>query len=188
MDKKSIIEDCLILDINRLFRKRVLNPDISYSGTINWQEGSSISMSVGPSGLEDQSLIMTLSYQHNKRPIVFDIPIVTTPCNYGGRRYWFCCPGLTMNAICDRKVAKLYLPPYGERFACRRCYDLSYRSRQTWNSRTEIGMCFQILNAGREMEEALKLGRKGEKKIERIGRKLEGIAIQARKRGIINGI
>lgn len=49
----------------------------------------------------------------------------STPCNYGGTRKWFHCPG---NG-CNRRVAILY--GAGELFLCRRCYKLTYRSCQT---------------------------------------------------------
>ncbi len=188
MSKKSIIEDCLILDINRLFRKCALRPELCMNGTIDWESGSSAGLSVVPSGLEEEPLIMTLTYRRHDLTIVIDIPIVSTHCNYGGERYWFRCPGSLRNTVCNNRAARLYLPPGAERFACRRCHDLSYKSRQTWKSVTEIGLCFQILDAGRKMEEALILGRKGGKKMKRIHERLERIAALARKRGVINGI
>ncbi len=51
------------------------------------------------------------------------VDLVTTPCNLGGSRYWFVCP------LCGRRVAGLYLPPGSVHFWCRRCYGLSYLSR-----------------------------------------------------------
>jgi hypothetical protein len=45
-----------------------------------------------------------------------------TSCHYGGQRPWWRCPG------CDRRVAVLY--GAGERFLCRRCYDLVYPSQR----------------------------------------------------------
>lgn len=47
----------------------------------------------------------------------------TTPCNYGGVRYWFLCPA----SGCCRRVAILYL---GGRYpACRHCLRLAYRTQ-----------------------------------------------------------
>lgn len=45
-----------------------------------------------------------------------------TPCNYGGLRYWFLCPG------CGQRVALLY--GAGKYFLCRHCYNLTYASQQ----------------------------------------------------------
>jgi len=47
-----------------------------------------------------------------------------TPCNFGGERPWFVCPGVR----CGRRVAILYGP--GKYFLCRHCYDLRYESQR----------------------------------------------------------
>jgi hypothetical protein len=46
----------------------------------------------------------------------------TTPCNYGGLRYWFLCPS------CGTRRGVLYFDCGG--FECRECADLNYRSQQ----------------------------------------------------------
>ena len=51
------------------------------------------------------------------------VPLEWTPCNFGGERPWFSCPGVG----CGRRVAVLYGP--GRYFLCRHCYDLTYESR-----------------------------------------------------------
>jgi hypothetical protein len=56
-------------------------------------------------------------------PYDSEVSLTTTPCNYGGVRYWFACP------VCGRRVGGLYLAPGGRNFVCRRCNNLSYRSR-----------------------------------------------------------
>jgi hypothetical protein len=43
-----------------------------------------------------------------------------TPCNYGGERIWFRCPG------CHSRRAVLF--SVGGRFRCRKCHDLAYSS------------------------------------------------------------
>ncbi len=59
----------------------------------------------------------------NSTPYDFEVGLITTPCNYGGVRYWFACP------VCGRRVGGLYLAPGDRNFVCRRCNNLSYRSR-----------------------------------------------------------
>ena len=49
-----------------------------------------------------------------------------TPCNFGGERPWFVCPG----EGCGRRVAILYGPGPG-RMLCRRCRGLDYASQRT---------------------------------------------------------
>jgi hypothetical protein len=52
------------------------------------------------------------------------VPLQWTPCNFGGERSWFICPG----AGCGRRVAVLYGP--NRYFLCRHCYDLAYQSQR----------------------------------------------------------
>ncbi len=54
---------------------------------------------------------------------------ITRP-NFGGVRWWFCCPYMVDGEECGRRVGKLYLLPGGRYFACRRCLDLTYESCQ----------------------------------------------------------
>lgn len=50
-----------------------------------------------------------------------DVKLTTTSCNYGNLRYWFVCP------CCQRRIGVLYLS--GNRIACRRCHNLTYKSK-----------------------------------------------------------
>lgn len=49
------------------------------------------------------------------------VKLTTTPCNYGGKRWWFICPS------CERRCAKLY---WGNTWACQQCLNLKYYSQQ----------------------------------------------------------
>ncbi len=57
----------------------------------------------------------------------YKVRIVSTPCNYGGKRWWFICPLVVNNQNCSRRVGILYLGP-GHYFGCRHCLNLTYRS------------------------------------------------------------
>ncbi|MHC4068562.1 MAG: hypothetical protein ACYS18_07675 [Planctomycetota bacterium] len=59
----------------------------------------------------------------NKTDYDYEVSLVTTPCNFGGVRYWFAC------LSCGRRVAVLYLAPGDVYFRCRHCNNLSYNSR-----------------------------------------------------------
>ena len=59
-----------------------------------------------------------------------DIQITTTPCTYGGVRYWFLCPAVVDGVLCEDRVERLYLPPGAQVFGCRQCYGLTYESCQ----------------------------------------------------------
>ncbi len=59
----------------------------------------------------------------NKTDYKYTVSLVTTPCNFGGIRYWFACP------LCSRRVGGLYLVLGDAYFVCRGCNNLTYRSR-----------------------------------------------------------
>lgn len=59
----------------------------------------------------------------------YEVQLTTTPCNFGGVRYWFICPLSRNGVCCGRRVAKLNLAPGANYFGCRHCYDPSYESR-----------------------------------------------------------
>lgn len=59
----------------------------------------------------------------NKTDYDYKVNLVTTPCYFGGVRYWFGCRS------CGRRVAVLYLAPGDVYFRCRHCNNLSYHSR-----------------------------------------------------------
>ena len=53
----------------------------------------------------------------------YQVSLLTSPCNFGGIRYWFACPR------CLAKVSTIYLAPGDVHFKCRHCNNLTYRSR-----------------------------------------------------------
>lgn len=59
----------------------------------------------------------------------------TTPCHFGGFRFWFICPRLPDGFPCNKRVRTLYLPPDSRLFGCRTCYNLTYRSCQEHDAR-----------------------------------------------------
>jgi len=61
----------------------------------------------------------------------YPIHLETTPCNFGGERWWFRCPLSVNGNPCGRRCFKLYLPPGANYYGCRECYDLTYESAQT---------------------------------------------------------
>lgn len=57
----------------------------------------------------------------------YQIPLTTTPCHFGGKRYWFRCPWYNNGKFCGRRVGVLFKD--GDYFACRHCYNITYSSR-----------------------------------------------------------
>ncbi len=62
-----------------------------------------------------------------KEDLDYRIPLTTTPCNLGGKRYWFICPWQVNGTYCGRRVGVLYKGT--KYFACRHCHNLTYSSR-----------------------------------------------------------
>ncbi len=79
-------------------------------------------------GLQDE---LVLSYRSKSggewEDVKEPVPLEWTPCNFGGERPWFVCPGVVNGVACSRRVAILYGP--GKYFLCRHCYDLCYESQ-----------------------------------------------------------
>ena len=63
-----------------------------------------------------------------KKDFDYKVPLVTTPCYFGGKRYWFRCSASRAGVYCGRRIGTLYKD--GDYFACRYCYDLTYSSRK----------------------------------------------------------
>ena len=80
-------------------------------------------------------------------PMDYVVPLTTTPCNYGGKRYWFLCS-------CGRRCGVLYLQ--GKHFTCRLCNQLAYRS-QSRNRKWR--MLYKLVDYQRMLEQAFSIKR-----------------------------
>jgi hypothetical protein len=138
-DKATTVEDCRVLDLGPLARKGAFV--LWYSGSVNWLRGeevvSSIGYTVRPCG---DGLALHLAYRMTQSGENVHLPIrlETTPVHFGGRRWWGICPLVVNGQSCNRRVGKLYLPPGGQYFGCRRCYRLTYRSVQEHDKRIDV--------------------------------------------------
>ncbi len=105
------------------------------SGLITWTSSWSQnknSVSVEVSTLESDNYLRIHYTQtdrdtEEKENFDYKIPLTTTACNYGGKRYWFICPWYKSGVYCGKRVGVLYKD--GDYFACRHCYNLTYASR-----------------------------------------------------------
>jgi len=68
----------------------------------------------------------------------YSIKLVSTPCRYGGIRYWFICPLAVDGKECGRRVAVLY--KFGYYFGCRHCHNLTYHSRNVSGVFRKVGV------------------------------------------------
>jgi len=135
---KAIAEQSNSLSIFWLKKHGYFHKDDSHrSGTITWTYGysenkSSIGFSVirDNCGTPSEQAYVRLNYTYTNRSsdeksdMNYEIQLETTPCRYGGKRYWFICPLTKNGKYCGRKVGVLYC--LGKWFGCRHCGDIAY--------------------------------------------------------------
>ncbi|MEA3406613.1 MAG: hypothetical protein U9R48_00855 [Chloroflexota bacterium] len=133
--KKTTVEQCRWLDVNRWMREGIIGADHWRKGAWEWRDvrtgerTSRIGYEVRTQGASGWvRLYYTLtSGPHDGEEIDYRVPLTTTRPHFGGQRWWFSCPG---RGCGGRRVGKLYLPPGEIYFLCRHCHDLTYRSAQ----------------------------------------------------------
>jgi len=89
-------------------------------GHWNWIWSNS-GESAGKASFIFETNFLMLRYTSNGADRVQEIPIVRTPCNFGGSRPWLLCP------IRGERVAVLYFR--AGRFACRHCQRIAFASQ-----------------------------------------------------------
>jgi hypothetical protein len=136
-DAKGLVEDCRTLDINEFVREGIVRPGARFLGVWSWRSPEGEVRA--PIGLDartgDEAGTLRLIHgvrraaEQAERLCDYTIRLVTTVLPSGGRRWWFTCPAKgSGGSACGRRSVKLYLPPVGRIFACRRCHELTYRS------------------------------------------------------------
>ena len=102
---KGKAEQCLPLDVRRLGTTDKLRN--GYSGSFSWTD-SCTGERVGCIGYAVQDGALVLSYAINGDPRNQCIPMVRTPCHFGGTRAWFICPvrGVSGRAVLDVAVSR----------------------------------------------------------------------------------
>lgn len=141
---RNTVEECLCIDIPWLSRHGYFCG--FKSGGIEWKNSlgevtSSVSIQVSVVGSFGGNYVRLQYTQtgHTGEKVELDykVQLVSTPCNYGGVRYWFICPLVVNGEACRRRVVKLYLPPGGRYFGCRHCFNLTYRSCKERDKRVD---------------------------------------------------
>lgn len=116
--KHDRLENFYSLDSRKMAKSCVF--EVDNQGSWIWRGASG--EAVASIKYEYQIRGLVLSYHANSRNYRYLVPISTTPCNYGGVRYWFNCPN------CQKRVAKLYFKQ--SMFYCRSCHALNYATQQ----------------------------------------------------------
>jgi hypothetical protein len=118
------VEDCLIININKMFRQKWIEPGKWSRGTLKWTRGGRETGSIGYQAMMDvEPPFIRIHYTWRKTENRdYRVNLSTTNPYFGGKRYWFLCPH------CGRQVGKLYSPPNSSYFLCRTCQNLTYTS------------------------------------------------------------
>jgi hypothetical protein len=119
------VESCLVLSIDDL-RRAWRRDSTLIVGVWGWKEQEAsirFQLECNADGVG-----LRLHYQTRGEDIDELVPIERQSQPFGGRRWWFNCPAFRDGRHCGRRCSKLYLPPGGRVFACRRCYNLTYAS------------------------------------------------------------
>ena len=144
---KRCTNDYRALDVRKIKRAGRLTPGSAWSWfwSRNGEAVATIAMQAGA-----DSVMLTYRQRvegSEWRDMTYPVRLVYTPCQLGGQRVWWQCPG----AGCGRRVAVLY----GGTgiFACRHCHRLTYRSQQDNNAfrpadklRARLGWVPGVLN------------------------------------------
>lgn len=143
---RKTVEDCLVIDITFLSKKRCLYNGMQ--GSITWESlwgevRNSVGISVVIPVDQQQQGFVWLSYatthwqSENRSEQSYSVRLESTSCHYGGKRFWFTCPLLVNSKPCERRVGKLYLLPGGKYFGCRHCWNLTYKCQKEHDKRVD---------------------------------------------------
>ena len=180
--RKEIVEDCLVLDMNAFNCNRRLSGGVDWTGHVQWGSGAGLTYAGTFDGDDDPCI--SLLYGCDGQKVAYYVETVSTQCHFGGRRFWFICPGrVPGGAPCRRRVGKLYQPPGSRYFLCRHCHDLSYRSRQRWQSR-KIKVLSRIMQLQSQLTHT-GIGAASQRKRKRLLEKTSHLAQAAHSRGLI---
>lgn len=135
IDKKETVEDTASLDILSMQKAGVFKKGRGHRWTCTWErgdeKGNSIAYWLEAVSRSNFGLALHFEYSHTPyngetQNLDYLVPVVPTPCNLGGVRWWYLCP----LSNCLKRCRILYLPYGAEYFGCRKCHKLTYESRQ----------------------------------------------------------
>lgn len=103
-------------------------------GTLSWsylgEQRSSVGFQLNI-GEDEQHIRLyythTDSWTNEKSDMNFTISLISTPCRYGGKRYWFICPLSKNGVYCGRRVGVIFI--IGKWYGCRHCGNICYASQ-----------------------------------------------------------
>lgn len=152
---KSEADWCKKIEIWWLLRDMSIHGTTFKNSTISWGENGSrgsVSTHVSIGGDDKYARFIYTQTDNNtgeKRDFDYKVPIVETPCHFGGTRYWFKCSLYKGGNHCGRRVGVLYKD--GDWFGCRHCYELIYSSQKV-SKKYKLYPAFRIIELDTKIE------------------------------------
>lgn len=115
--------------IKWIYRMSGNESNIGFTVTINGSEGDNIKLQYSHTSRETGE----------KKSMDYEVELTTTPCNYGGKRYWFICPLTKNGRRCGRRVGVLY--SIGKWFGCRHCGEIAYDAQMSGGKFRSSSVC-----------------------------------------------
>lgn len=118
------------IDIAWMLRRGLARDGGEIAGTLTWncggQPSGSISYRADMRSPDHARLLLhyTRGEGEDREKVKQKVPLTFTEPHFGGRRWWMICP------YRGHRVGKLYLPPFGDRFASRKAWRLGYHSQR----------------------------------------------------------
>ena len=135
--KATTVEECRSLDCVSFRGQGFLGSNLTQSGEVTWFDHfeckvASLGFVIATArtdGIMVLNYVLTGLNGSEDQSFRYKVSLQTTQPNFGGIRWWFTCPR------CHRRVRKLYRPPLADKYLCRLCHELSYRSSQESDQR-----------------------------------------------------
>lgn len=125
---KQLVENCLKLDLAWLMRMAPIRDGCAASGELKWsldgQPIASATFKLEFHGIENTHLFLChcqIGPDGRREKAKQIISLTPMTQHFGGWRWWMVCP------VTGDRVRTLLLPIGGDRFACRKAWDLAYR-------------------------------------------------------------
>src|SRR6185369_10595101 len=141
--KRRTADECMMISVS-FFGGEGLDDKYVNSGRLELRRKTwdhSLSFTVEPDYLG--GLVLDLDFLQGPKGVQVmgqRVSMHSTAIFRSRRRWWFECPievgsDGEFPIKCLNRCAVLYLPPDGEKFGCRKCHRLAYRSSQTHDKR-----------------------------------------------------
>jgi len=183
--KKDTVEETRSLDILGMQRAGVFSQQQGKMWTSTWYRGDDVMASIGYTfeGNESNGFVLRLNYTHTDgngevSSRNYPVSLDSTPCHFGGRRWWFICMLLADGTPCGRRCRILYMPYGTSYFGCRECYDLTYQSRQMHRNSVYEGL-IKPYTALQEVKRNMPSAR-SQKAVEKLDRKADAATLAYR--------